>query len=178
MTFKKIGLAAVTGLAVLSLAACSSSNSSKESEQSSKAAESRSIASSKSASSKSAAEAKKEAAKWKKINKTIASSLKEDQGFAANDSRYAYAQYFTKITYESGNEAKVQVTPQFVALSQAERTKYANKISGLIGAAVVTAGYEFSAQDQADGVYLSLRYGQVAIGRSTYSDTKQYKWYK
>ena len=178
MTFKKIMLATVTGLAALSLAACSSSNGTEESKQSSKAAESRSIASSKSASSKSAAEAQKEAIKWKKINKTIASSLKEDQRLAINDSRYAYAQYFTKITYESGNEAKVQVTPQFVSLSQAERTKYANKITGLIGAAVVTAGYEFSAQDQAEGVYLSLRYGQVVIGRSTYSDAKQYKWYK
>lgn len=178
MEFKKVALAAATGFVALSMTACSSSNSTEESKQSSKAAESRSIASSKSASSKSAAEAKKEATKWEKINKAIASSLKEDQRFAANDSRYAYAQYFTKITYESGNKAKVQVTPQFVSLSQAERTKYANKITGLIGAAVVTAGYEFSAQDQAEGVYLSLRYGQVAIGRSTYSDPKQYKWYK
>lgn len=111
----------------------------------------------------------------KKINKDITSLLNDDKKDASNgDERYSYANFIQKIKYQEDN-TDVYVNDNFISLSNESKNTIAEKIQGVVGAAVSMSDEDYQPKDDQEGYHLGFWYGKRAVGHSKMNFHK-YKW--
>lgn len=115
----------------------------------------------------------------KKINHQLVLALKDDQKDANNgNKKYNWSLYLLKIEIQKNKSAYVYVDGNFMDLSEENRKIVGEHTNGLIGAAIATAGIDYSPEEGREGVYMSFYNGPQAIGHSKFSDHVLFKWYK
>lgn len=116
----------------------------------------------------------------KAINKELVAALKDDQKDATDgNSNYNYANYLVGIKIQPNKTALVYVDgDNFLNLSDDDKQIVGERTSGLIGRAIVTAGVNYSPEENRNGVYMSFYNGPQAIGHSKTFNHTEFKWYK
>ncbi|MDF7638385.1 hypothetical protein PT285_02910 [Lactobacillus sp. ESL0791] len=137
---------------------------------------------------KEKAEQKKEAkakAKQKKfnaeVNRELKKGLSEDQNFfAKGDKRYNYAPFINSIKYtgeDDTDRARAQVNTNFASLDNESKSIVAEKVQGVIGAALAVVKDDYMQEEQDQGAGLFFYLGKRAVGHSRMLSSHKYKWY-
>jgi len=127
----------------------------------------------------------------KKINKSIASSLKEDKGWANGtldengkpsdngtpNSEFEWSSYVVKIKMSGKKRVNVHVTTEFADKTTAEKNSIALKAQNkaLIG---MSENKHVKDSTYQEGLYTVIYRDGDYVGRSKMSNFKQFKWTK
>jgi len=127
----------------------------------------------------------------KKINKSIASSLKEDKGWANGtldengkptdngtpNSEFEWSNYVVKIKMSGKKRVNVHVTTEFSSKTTAEKNNIALKAQNkaLIG---MSENKHVKDSTYQEGLYTVIYRDGDYVGRSKMSNFKQFKWIK
>jgi len=127
----------------------------------------------------------------KKINKSIASSLKEDKGWANGtldengkptdngtpNSEFEWSNYVVKIKMSGKKRVNVHVTTEFSSKTTAEKNNIALKAQNkaLIG---MSENKHVKDSTYQEGLYTVIYRDGDYVGRSKMSNFKQFKWTK
>lgn len=129
--------------------------------------------------------------KVKKINKSIAFSLKEDRGWAEGkldenghptdngtpNENFDYSKYIQKAKYTKDDQGVIYVNSNFFALNKKTRKKFMNTTQNVILSSV--ADYKkVKNQTYIDSIYVQVKYGNDHIGRAKILDHHEFKWYR
>lgn len=127
----------------------------------------------------------------KKINKSMAKSLKEDKGFANGtldkngkptdngtpNSEFEWSNYVVKIKMSGKKRVNVHVTTEFAKLSKSDKNNVALKAQNkaLIG---MSENKHVKDSTYQEGLYTVIYRDGDYVGRSKMSNFKQFKWTK
>lgn len=115
--------------------------------------------------------------KLKEYNATMLSGLSEDQEDARNGKdAYTWSLYVDGIMYEKGQGFIVKITPEFLQLSNSDKSKVGNSVQNFSKAQLLMIGEDVEPGDPSS--YLNFHYGTKRIGHSKAWDPSEFKWNK
>lgn len=112
------------------------------------------------------------------VNADISSTLSENKSYAQNGNNdFQFANYINVIKYTGGTDVTVNVTDDFMNLTDDQKKQVLDKVQSSVGSTLLTDN-KISNDDYKQGLFLTINLGGNSVGHSKISDYHEYKFYK